>query len=97
MFNLKSSVNKERYGCKQTLRCCLVIEKRLIWEYFYFMITWSIGKNFLTCTIYIIGPRSGKTGLNDKHFDVRVSTFSINDIFYDLNAKRTMSLTRLIA
>ena len=44
--------------------------------------------------IYIYGrPRSGKTGLNDKHFDFRFSTFSINDIYYDLNAKRTMSLT----
>ena len=47
--------------------------------------------------IYIYGPRSGKTGLNDKHFDFRCSTFSINDIYYDLNAKRTMSLTFLIA
>ena len=35
--------------------------------------------------------------LNDKHFDFRFSTFSINDIYYDLNAKRTMSLTLLIA
>ena len=47
--------------------------------------------------IYIYGPRSEKTGLYDKHFDFRFSTFSINDIYYDLNAKRTMSLTLLIA
>ena len=35
--------------------------------------------------------------LNDKHFDFRFSTFSINNICYNLNAKRTMSLTLLIA
>jgi len=47
--------------------------------------------------IYIYGPRSGKTGLNGKHFDFRFMIFSINDIYYDLNATRTMSLTVLIA
>jgi len=30
---------------------------------------------------YIIGPRSGKTGLNDNIFDFRFSTFSIVSIF----------------
>ena len=35
--------------------------------------------------------------LNDKHFVFRFSTFSINDIYYDLNANITMSLTLLIA
>jgi len=43
------------------------------------------------------GPRSGKTGLNNKNFDFSFSTFSINDVLYYLNAKRTMSLTLLMA
>jgi len=47
--------------------------------------------------VYIYGPRSGKTGLNDKNFDFHFSTLSINDIIYYLSAERTMSLTLLIA
>jgi len=48
-------------------------------------------------SLYIYGSRSGKTGLNDNNFDFHFSTFSIRVIFYDLSAKRTMSLTLLIA
>jgi len=47
--------------------------------------------------MHVYGPRSGKPGLNDKHFDDRFSTFSIVAIFYDQNAKITMSLTPSIA
>ena len=43
-------------------------------------------------SIYLLLTFIYKTGLNDKHFDFRFSTFSINDIYYDQNAKRTMSL-----
>ena len=50
----------------------------------------------ISCNFIIYMDRDlGKPGLMTIFF--HFSTFSISDIFYDLNAKRTMSLTLLIA